>query len=74
MQWRVGNGDKVKILGKKWLPIRSSYCVQFPVKILNKDERVKRLINEHTQEWKEDLVREFFIEEEADQICRIPLI
>lgn len=34
---------------------------------------MNKLINAQTREWDEAFVKEIFVEEEAEQICRIPL-
>lgn len=70
LYWRVGNGAKVKIWGERWLSTPSSLCVQSPLKILNKDDRVVRLIYGQTKEWDEALIQNVFLEKEANQIVK----
>jgi hypothetical protein len=32
--WRIGNGESVPIWGAKWVPIKTTYCVQSPPSLL----------------------------------------
>ena len=69
--WRVGDGNSIKIWEDKWFPNPISYEVQSPVRLLDPDARVSRLIDEVTKWWNIELVREIFCREEVDIICNL---
>ncbi|XP_042984282.1 uncharacterized protein LOC122313374 [Carya illinoinensis] len=71
--WRVGNGKSIKIWGDKWIPRFSSFKVQSPLKILEPEAKVEKLIEEGCGRWKADLIKEIFTEEEADLILNTPI-
>ncbi|XP_035546588.1 uncharacterized protein LOC118348634 [Juglans regia] len=70
--WKVGNGEKIKIWGNKWLSTPSSFSIQSPVSSLDKEARVCELM-QGRGEWNTLLIRNIFNKEEADQICSIPV-
>lgn len=69
--WRVGDGKSINIWGDRWLPTPSSYLVQSPVSILTHDAKVNSLIDVNSQWWDVGLVREIFMQEEAETICNM---
>jgi hypothetical protein len=73
LQWRVGDGQSIKIWGEKWLPIPSSYSVQSTPRSLTVDCLVADLIDHDLRKWNEGLIQAEFEEEEAKLISGIPL-
>ena len=71
--WRVGNGESVKIWGDRWIPYPSTYAIQTPPWILDKESKVSALIDENTHWWNSSLVSEIFGAEEAALIFNIPI-
>jgi hypothetical protein len=71
--WRVGNGDSIKILGDRWIPSPSTYTIQTPPRILDRNQRVSSLIDVDTKWWNVPLIRELFCDEDAALICNIPI-
>jgi hypothetical protein len=66
--WRVGNGENIKIWGDKWLPSPTSHTIQSPVHFLNSEAKVGELIDQDTNWWNISLIKERFMEEEAEMI------
>ncbi|XP_042969140.1 uncharacterized protein LOC122301836 [Carya illinoinensis] len=56
-----------------WLPTSSTYKVQSAIQGLPGNAKVASLINSTEREWKMELVREVFGEEEAETIQKIPI-
>ena len=56
VRWRVGNGQKIRILSDKWLPNPSTFKVISPPKLLGCQAFVSDLINSDTKEWKVELI------------------
>lgn len=73
MRWRVGNGKRIKILGDRWLPTPTSFEVQSPVKLLNKEATVDVLIDSSRGCWNYNLIKEVMNEIEAEIIRGLPL-
>lgn len=71
--WHVGDGSKIKIWEDKWLPNLPSVTVQSLVRRLEREARVKELIDEGTRWWNMPLVMEIFNEEEAKIFVVCPL-
>ncbi|KAF5464150.1 hypothetical protein F2P56_014252 [Juglans regia] len=64
-RWRVGDGKDIRIWGKKWLPMPTSFSVRSPVNLLSPDAKVSELIDEENMEWETELIRDIFSKEEA---------
>ncbi|XP_035551510.1 uncharacterized protein LOC118349853 [Juglans regia] len=73
LRWRVGNGKSIEIWGHKWLNSPSTFKVQSPVRVLEQEARVCELLDQSGSSWNENLVREIFLKEEAEQICSLPV-
>ncbi|KAF5481894.1 hypothetical protein F2P56_002506 [Juglans regia] len=73
LRWKVGDGEKINIWGKKWLLSPSTFCVQSPISILDENSKVRELIDDVSKDWNEGLIRSIFNKEEADHICSIPM-
>jgi hypothetical protein len=71
--WRIGNGESVPIWGAKWLPIKSTHCVQSPVSILTGTAVVKDLIDQDSRWWNQQLLEDIFKPEEVRAIQSIPI-
>ena len=73
MRWQVGNGENICIWKEKWIPNPSTYQVISPRTLLPEDATVNVLIDADHGTWRSDLVRELFLNFEADIILSIPL-
>jgi hypothetical protein len=73
LQWRVGNGNKIKVWNDKWLPRPTTYKPISPRRLLDQQACVSELINQTTRTWNTGLISEIFLEEEAELIRSIPL-
>ncbi|XP_030924592.1 uncharacterized protein LOC115951551 [Quercus lobata] len=73
MQWRVGNGENIKIWQDKWLPGVSSHKILSPRMFLSVDMNVADLIDSETARWKTEVLDNLFIPHEADLTKSIPL-
>ena len=69
----MGNSENISIWKEKWTATPSTYCIVSPQRILPMEARVCVLIDAENGEWKVDLIREVFLEHEADSILSIPL-
>ena len=73
MRWQVGSGENIYIWKDKWIPNPSTYQVISPRTLLPEDAIVNVLIDADHGTWRSDLVRELFLNFEADIILSIPL-
>jgi hypothetical protein len=71
--WRVGNGELIKIWGGRWIPCQSTYAIQTPPWILDKESKVSSLVDEDTHWWNTTLISEIFSAEEVALIYNIPI-
>ena len=69
MRLRVGDGNSINIWGDKWIESAFSSMIQSPVRTLGVNAKVRSLIDDTTQWWNYELIREIFPEDEAKQIC-----
>lgn len=72
-RWRIGNGEKVKIWGDKWLPTLSTFRVSSPRLFLDPDSRVGELITAEETSWNSEAISAPFMPHEAEVIRSIPL-
>lgn len=72
LRWRVGDGKNIKIWGQRWVPIPSTFCIQSPVSLLDKEAKVCELMKGNG-EWDDLLIKRIFNKEEAEVISSIPL-
>ena len=70
--WRIGNGESVTIWGAKWVPIKTTYCVQSPQSPLVDIGVVWDLIDQNTL-WNQTILEENFSPEEVRVIKSIPI-
>ena len=73
LRWRVGNGEKIKIWGDKWLPSNSTYQVISPKPALDAPVMVHQLICNDTMTWDVNLLDRFFLPRDVEAIKSIPL-
>jgi hypothetical protein len=71
--WRVGSGSKIRIWEDKWLPIRDHNAILSPRPPQSPVTYVRQLIDEHSNTWKEGVVKSSFMPHEAEAILGIPL-
>ena len=71
--WKLGNGNKVKIWGEKWLPKPATYTVQSPPNTLNRELLLCDLIDLDTRWWNPIILQENFTSEERHLIQSIPI-
>ncbi|KAH9681143.1 putative reverse transcriptase/RNA-dependent DNA polymerase [Citrus sinensis] len=70
-RWRIGSGEDVQVYNSNWLPRPTTFRPISP-RTLAVDTKVVDLIGPE-REWKMDLIRQYFVQEDADIIQRIPL-
>ncbi|XP_021859944.2 uncharacterized protein [Spinacia oleracea] len=73
MMWRVGSGTYINVWEGGWLPNS-----QVPPKprvgsIVNQDLMVSECIDHISREWRSEVIRDAFTEEDCKQIMQIPL-
>ena len=73
MRWQVGNGQSICVWKDKWLPTQPTYQVISPRTLLPENVKADFLIDAEHGCWIADLVRELFINFEAETILSIPL-
>lgn len=71
--WSIGNGCHTKIWLDKWLPRPTSFKVQTPVNVLNKDAYFRELIDPISTIWNTNLIKQIFNQEEVNAILSIPI-
>jgi hypothetical protein len=71
--WRVRDGKSINIWGDWWVPSPTSYVIQSPIKILDKEAKVCALVDTSTMWWNISLVKSLFSEEEATMILSMPI-
>ncbi|KAL5750662.1 hypothetical protein ACOSP7_025265 [Xanthoceras sorbifolium] len=71
VRWRIGDGQSISIYEEPWLPRPNTFKV-FSPRRLPDGVTVSALIAEPGK-WSEDIVRQFFIPEEAALILGLPL-
>ncbi|KAH9725922.1 putative reverse transcriptase/RNA-dependent DNA polymerase [Citrus sinensis] len=71
LRWRIGNGEQLLVYQSQWIPRPITFQPISPPS-LSPDTTVAELISEE-QSWKEAVIRQHFLKEDADQILKIPL-
>ena len=66
--WRVGDGKSINIWGARWVLSPSSYAIQSPIRILEREAKVSALVDNSTMWWNISLVKSIFSEEEAAMV------
>jgi hypothetical protein len=70
--WRVGNGRTISLTRDHWIPGVLHQLAQ-PIIPIPEDLKLNFLIDEQHKQWKEELVRACYSEENANMILKIPL-
>ena len=73
LQWKVGNGEKIRIWGDRWLPKPSTFMVSSPRLFMPEDMKVGELLNKEEASWQVDVVDALFLLHEAEVIKVIPI-
>lgn len=73
VKWQVGNGQHINIWKDKWTNNPTTFRIFSPQRILPMEEKVSALIDVESGAWKTNMIREVFLEHEADSILSIPL-
>ena len=71
--WRVGDGKSIKIWGDCWIPSPTSYSIQSPIRILDREAKVSAPVDESSMWWNTSLIHSIFTEEEAISICSMAI-
>ena len=71
-RWQVGDGTSIQIWRDKLLPKPSTFQVISMPNTLPETATVSELIDEATGEWNVDLVKQFFLPDDAHTILGIP--
>ena len=71
LRWRIGDGKSAQIYHSRWLPRPSTFKPFSPPK-LPLESTVSELIDGENK-WKEVLIQQNFMKEDAQQILNIPL-
>ena len=71
-RWQIGNGDSARIWHNKWLPQPSSFHPTTPPNTLPGDAWVSSLLDENIGEWRSDLVKQIFMQDDSDLILSMP--
>jgi hypothetical protein len=71
--WKIGNGEKTRIWGDKWVPMPTTFSTQSAPKMLNPDAKVIELIGRDTHAWNNELLENLFFPEEVHAILKVPI-
>jgi ribonuclease HI len=70
--WRVGSGESIDAWKDPWIPSGSTCRVRTPDE-MEEPVMVSDLIDHGTTQWDEDVLRAIFLEEDVEEILKIPL-
>lgn len=70
----MGNGESIRIWRDKWITTPTSYEIQSPIRILDSEAKVSKLIDTDSKWWNIALIQEIFNPEEAKKICSMTLV
>jgi hypothetical protein len=71
--WKIGNGEKTRIWGDKWVPRQTTFSIQTGPKSLNPDAKVIELIDRDMNAWNKALLEILFSPEEVNAILKVPI-
>jgi hypothetical protein len=71
--WKIGNGEKTRIWGDKWVPRQTTFSIQSGPKSLNPDAKVIELIDRYMNAWNKGLLEILFSPEEVNAILKVPI-
>jgi ribonuclease HI len=69
LQWKVGNGENIRIWGDRWLPNTQTHTIQSLVCVLDGEAKVYALFNHAVNWWNVPLVESIFPKDVAALIC-----
>ncbi|XP_058774622.1 uncharacterized protein LOC131648906 [Vicia villosa] len=72
-RWRIGNGEKVKILKDSWIPGNYEFKLLFGASNVGEEDRFSDLIDKELSVWKREVILGKFSAEDAKKIVSIPL-
>ncbi|XP_058757456.1 uncharacterized protein LOC131630719 [Vicia villosa] len=72
-RWRIGNGEKVKILNDCWIPGNPEFKLLFGTNNVGEEDLVSTLIDKDLGVWKREIIYESFSPDDAKKIVSIPL-
>jgi len=72
-RWLVGDGDTLDIWHSRWLPRSVTFAPYTPKPLDGSISKVSDLIDYEQGGWKEGLIRELFLQGDAETILDIPL-
>lgn len=72
-RWRIGNGQKVNILGDKWISALASFKIHEHVNGIGEEAKDSELINKDLRCWKKEYIQGCFGPMVTSNICSIPL-
>jgi len=70
-RWNIGDGNKVKIWGSKWLPRQNASRIITAPRLLGPDSYVSDLIDPIERKWRVELVQNIFLPLQAIDIMSI---
>ena len=73
VRWQVDDGEKINIWRDRWTPNPHTHMIISPYCDLPCELRVFALINSVTKEWKVDLIKQWFITQDVEDILSILL-
>jgi hypothetical protein len=71
LKWRIGNGEKVRIWGDKWVDKSPNFQIQTPCNVLDPEARVSSLIDPVTGWWDFNRISNSFSAEDTHRICEM---
>ena len=72
-RWRIGNGEKVRVWGDRWLPISSTYQVVTPCLEAGSEVMVNTLFDHQNGEWNLEALRNILMPFDVESILSIAL-
>ena len=73
MEKHLGDGEKIEVWKDKWLQKPNTNRVVTPENTSQQVARVCNLIDGNKKEWKEDLIRHYFLPQDVEATLSIPL-
>jgi hypothetical protein len=70
---RIGNGEKTRIWGDKWVPISTTYAIHSVPKELDGEAKVVELIDRDCLGWNREKLDNLFHPEEVNAILKVPI-
>lgn len=67
--WKVGDGSQIKIWGDKWVNSVHTNMIQSTPRILDRDAKVHKLIDQEANWWNAPLIEQIFLPATVELIC-----